>query len=220
MNTILHYLPQLFQGALITLEMAILGWTLGTTLGLALGLSARHSNTARLLIQNVGHLLSATPFLVALVWLHYPLQEMLQINLPPFWTATSAIILYNTIAVAQVVDAALTRVPKDLSATAISCGLSASVMRRHILIPLITRAVLPGLLAQQVQVLHLTMFTSLISVDELFREVQRAITREFEPVLFYSILAAFYALLSLPLVITARVLEARWTLELAGGSRD
>jgi His/Glu/Gln/Arg/opine family amino acid ABC transporter permease subunit len=220
MNTIIHYLPLLLQGALVTLEMALIGWILGTAFGLLIAFIARLATSAQVLVRFLGYALSATPFLVTLVWLHYPLQSILQINFPPFWTATAALVLYNSIAVAQVVDGALKRFPEVLNSTAISCGLPARQIRNHILMPLIARALLPSLLAQQVQVLHLTMFTSLISVDELFREIQRVITREFEPVLFYTLLAAFYAFLSLPLIVGSRFLETRWARELSGGNRD
>jgi len=77
------------------------------------------------------------------------------------------------------------------------------------MIPLALRAALPGYLVSQVAVLHMTLFASLISVDELFRVTQRINALEYNAVGVFSLLALFYFVLSFPLLIVARLANER-----------
>ncbi len=47
--------------------------------------------------------------------------------------------------------------------------------------------------------LHMTIFSSLISVEEIFRMSQRVNAIEYQPVEIYSALGVFFLLISLPI---------------------
>jgi ABC-type amino acid transport system permease subunit len=56
----------------------------------------------------------------------------------------------------------------------------------------------------------MTLFASLISLDELFRVSQRINSIEFKPVEIYTIIAIFYFALSAPILIFSELLQKRF----------
>ncbi len=62
----------------------------------------------------------------------------------------------------------------------------------------------------QVNMLHMTLFASLISVEEVFRVAQRVNALEYRPVEIYSALGLFFLLLSLPLTGLAIILREKY----------
>jgi ABC-type amino acid transport system permease subunit len=148
---------------------------------------------------------SSIPIMVYLLWCHYPLQAWLGISIPPFITAATVFSFYNTLVIGEVVRSAVEDLPISFQLAAQATGLPNSTYIRYILLPLTFRAALPGYLVSQVGVLHLTLFASLISVDELFRVTQRINSVEYNAVGVFSILAIFYFVLSFPLLLLASV---------------
>ena len=137
------------------------------------------------------------------MWCYYPLQSVLGISLTPFVTAATVFAFYNTLTIGEVVRSAVEDLPVSFSQAAKATGVPRGVYIRYIMLPLALRAALPGYIVSQVGVLHMHFFASLISVDELFRVVQRINAIEYNAVGVYSLLALFYFVLSFPLLLLA-----------------
>jgi len=86
---------------------------------------------------------------------------------------------------------------------------------RFIELPLVSRQVLPSILAAQVLILQSTLFASLISVEELFRVAQRINSQVYRPIQIYTALAGFFLIVCLPLYLLAYILRRRFLRDIA-----
>ena len=206
-SLIYRYREALLRGALTSLELAGIAWTVGLLLGTMLGVwrASHRRGSGRNSLTFLSMAASSIPIMVYLLWCHYPLQAWLGINIPPFITAAAVFSFYNTLVIGEVVRSAVEDLPVSFALAAQATGLPDSAYIRYILLPLTFRAALPGYLVSQVGVLHMTLFASLISVDELFRVTQRINSVEYNAVGVFSILAIFYFVLSFPLLLLASV---------------
>lgn len=206
------YREEFLLGLRVTLRLCLIVWLVGMCLGTVIGL---FTNKLQLLlgwpVRVVAFVLGAVPVLVFLFWLHYPLQTMLGIIVPPFTTAAIALAILNTVMVADLIRRVLHDFPEQYLQAARVCGLTPRQTMFRIQFPIILRQVIPGLLLIQVSMLHASMFASLISVDEIFRVAQRINSEVYRPVQIYSALAVFYLAVCLPLHGLAYWLRHRFT---------
>lgn len=205
-----RYAPALAGGVAVTLKLAAVVWAGGLVAGIALGvLRASLSRNAARLSSFAALAVSSVPILVYLLWAYYPLQVLLNLSLTPFQTAALVFTIYNAVIISELIRGGIDDLPVAYTLAARVNGLSRSTYYRTILFPLLSRRILPAYLASQVVALHLTLFASLISVDELFRVTQRINAIEYDAVASYSLLALFYFALSFPLFLAARWAERR-----------
>jgi polar amino acid transport system permease protein len=211
LSLIRRYHEALVEGSLTSLELAAIAWTGGLVLGVTLGIwrASKSRGAKRRGVTLFSTVASSIPVMVYLLWCHYPLQAALGINVPPFITAATVFTFYNALAIGEVVRTAVEDLPVAFSMAAQATGVPRRVYIRFIMIPLALRAALPSYLVSQVAVLHMTLFASLISVDELFRVTQRINALEYNAVGVFSLLALFYFVLSFPLLLVARVANER-----------
>ena len=215
-NIIAHYHEAFAAGLLVTLKLCLIVWTVGLVLGTLLGVAAHYYPTGLGLFAHVASfVLSGLPILVYLFWLHYPLQSMLGVVIPPFITAAAALSLLNVFAIAELVCAVLRDFPSQYVIAARVCGMTLAQTFRHIQLPIMLRQLLPGLLTSQVYVLQATLFASLISVEEVFRVAQRINAEIYKPVEIYTALGLFFLAICLPLNGLALWLRNRYTRDLS-----
>jgi His/Glu/Gln/Arg/opine family amino acid ABC transporter permease subunit len=208
LSLFLKYRAALLDGALTTLELAVIVWTVGLVVGTLLGLwRASQGMFAQRIGRVVGLALSSVPILVYLLWAYYPLQRELGFNLSPFATAAAVLSLYNSLSVSELVGGGIIDFPPALKLAAAVTGVPAGRFTREILLPIVLRGALPAYLASQVNALHLTLFASLISLDELFRTAQRINAVEYRAVDVFSLITVFYFLISFPLLLLSRRLQ-------------
>ncbi len=199
-DIILAYKEGLLAGFLVTLQLCFVIWIAGLVLGTLLGyLSATYHVEVGIPVRVVAFILSGVPVLVLLFWLHYPLQALLHINVNPFYTVCFALSVVNIFSVSEIVRSALNNFPAEYSLAAKVCGLTQKETFKKIELPIICRQTIPSLLSLEVNMLQLTIFASLISVEEIFRIAQRINSLIYQPVEIYSALAIFFLIICLPL---------------------
>jgi len=150
-----------------------------------------------------------------LYWANYPLQVMLGVVIDPFITAVSLLSIINTVLIAEVWRGALNDFPREYVVAGRVSGMTRFEIIRFVQFPLLFRSVLPILLATQVAMLQLTLFTSLISVEELFRVAQRINASIQQPIEIYTALAVFFLVVTLPIYILALMLRYRYTRDMS-----
>jgi ABC-type amino acid transport system permease subunit len=141
--------------------------------------------------------------------LHYPAQSALGITIDPFLTTAALLTLLNGLAVFGILHRAITKVPRELIEVARVCGVARRRIFWRIKFPIALRSSLGSITSSQVNVLQLSIFGSLISVDELFRTAQRINAQIYQPVQVYTGIALFFLAVCLPLNLLARHLERR-----------
>jgi len=215
-DIIVRYREAFLGGLRVTLSLALLTWGVGLLAGILLGaLGHRYRFLFGGPLRLFAFFLSGIPFLVLLYWANFPLQVLLNVVIDPFYTAVLILVVLNTVGVAEICRIALDDFPEQYLLSAQVCGLTSRQTIFHIQIPLILRQILPGLLNLQVIMLQMTLFASLISVEELFRVAQRINATIYKPVEIYSALAIFFLLICLPVNGLAIWLKYRFTRNLS-----
>jgi ABC-type amino acid transport system permease subunit len=144
-----------------------------------------------------------------LFWLHYPAQVALGVTVDPFYTMICLLAVLNVLAVFGILRGAITAVSAELIEVARVCGVRRERIFWRIKLPLALRSALGPLTSAQVNILQLSIFGSLISVEELFRVSQRINAQIYQPVQVYSGLAVFFLAVCLPLNLLARYFQRR-----------
>lgn len=197
-------------GAVTTLQVSALSWAIGIVGGFTVGLLAARSGPAGRGLTLFAFVIGAIPALVVLFWFHYPAQSLLGVVIDPFFTTVFVLSVINIALVADIVRFSASQMAREYLEAAFIHGWSRSDAVRSIEVPLIIRASAGRILFVQVTILHMTLFASLISLDELFRVAQRVNSIEFKPVEIYSLIAFFYFALSAPILITSEWLQRRF----------
>lgn len=206
-----QYREAFLSGAAMTLKLAAFAWAIGIFAGVVVGVFSSRSKLSGAISFGVEFLISSTPVLVLLFWFHFPAQQLLSVVIDPFWTSLAVFSAINTFFVSGIVRNSAKQIPREFIETARVYGISAKSAFLRIEFPLILRGAIPSLLTAQVTVLHMTLFASLISVDELFRAAQRVNSIEYRPVEIYTIVAIFYLAISLPLNALAIHLRSKYS---------
>ncbi|MSU60527.1 MAG: ABC transporter permease subunit [Candidatus Staskawiczbacteria bacterium] len=215
-DIILTYKEGLFLGLLVTLKLCLIIWLAGLVIGTILGyLSSKYHSEIGVPTRITAFILSGIPVLVLLFWLHYPLQAMLEVNINPFYTVAFALSIVNIFAVSEIVGSALSNFPSQYNLAAKVCGLSQKETFLKIELPIIFRQIIPSLLSLQVTMLQLTIFASLISVEEVFRVAQRINSLIYKPIEIYTALAIFFLIICLPLNGLALWLKYKFTRDIS-----
>ena len=205
------YAPALWGGLKVTLAMSALVWLVGIVIGTAAGTASYKSKFAARVISIGAFLVSSIPALALLFWIHYPLQAQLKTVVDPFWTSVAVFSVINIAMVASTVKEAGDNLPRAYGEAAAVCSIPAGRTFLVIELPLILRASTAPLVSAQVTVLHLTLFASLISVEELFRVAQQINSIEYKPVEIYTIIAFIYLSVSLPINGIAMLAKKRFS---------
>jgi polar amino acid transport system permease protein len=216
LDIFVNYREGLLNGLLVTLKLCLIVWFVGLLFGSVIGiLGAKWHFAVGVTSRAVSFILSGVPVLAFLFWLHYPLQEMLQVVVDPFYTAAAALSIINIFAVSDVVRGVLRDFPNQYILAAQASGLSQTQILLKIQAPIILRQILPSLLTIQVAMLQATLFASLISVDEIFRVAQRINAVLYKPVEIYTALALLFLVICLPLNGLALWLKTKFTRDLS-----
>ncbi len=215
-DIIIKYREGLLAGLLVTLKLSIIIWLSGILIGTVLGyLGSKYHKEVGTPSRVISFILSGIPVLILLFWLHYPLQAILNISINPFFTAAFAFSIINIFAVADLVRSALVNFPTQYSLAAKVCGLSQKETFLKIEMPIILRQIIPSLLSLQVVMLQLTLFASLISVEEIFRVAQRINATIYKPIEVYTALAIFFLIITLPLNGISLWLKNKYTRDIS-----
>jgi ABC-type amino acid transport system permease subunit len=212
LDILITYHIAFLQGLRVTLELCAVIWTSGLLFGILLGVTGAHRpGSWGRFTRSMSFAFSAIPTLVVLFWLHYPAQAVFNVVIDPFYTASLTLSLVNIFGVGEMVRQAIRDFPAQYIIAGQVCGLRHRDIVMEIQLPILFRQLLPGLMTQQVMMLHATLFASLISVEEIFRVSQRINSTIYRPVEIYTALAFFFLAVCLPINLTAAYLKKRYT---------
>ncbi len=212
LDILINYHIAFFQGLSVTLQLCAIIWSVGLVGGIILGVvGAQRPKSWGKTIQYTSFGFSAIPALVILFWLHYPAQAMFNVVIDPFYTAAFTLSLVNLFGVGEVVRQAVSDFPAQYITAGRVSGMKTSEIVRYVQLPILFRQLLPTLMILQVGILHMSLFASLISVEEIFRVAQRINSIIYRPIEIYTALALFFLAVCLPINLLAAWLKKRFT---------
>ena len=181
------------EGLGVTLSLCFIIFPISVLIGSLLGYySSKKPKTLGLTIKIFSILVSSTPILVFLFWMHYPFQYLFHLRIDPFNTSVLVISISATFLMFDYVYNAFKTFPIELISTAKVIGLSNAQIAKKIQFPIIFRQLLPQIIVLFSFILQATIFCSFISVGELFKKAQEINADIFKPIELYSIVALFF----------------------------
>lgn len=215
LNILIEYREAIIRGLGTTLVICGSAWSVGIFGGIVSGYIAQKSKTFSWILSVSSFLLLSIPVIVLLFWLHYPAQALLGVAINPLITTIATLAIINIILTGEIIKKALENFPAQYVSAARVCGVAEGKIFLKIKFPIIFRQVLPGIITLQVSILHMSLFGSLISVEEIFRIAQQINSQIYQPIEIYTALALLFVGISLPLNLLAYYLKNKYTRNLS-----
>ena len=155
------------------------------------------------------YLFRSIPLIMIIFWAYFLLPVILKTEIPPFWTAVAAIVVYESAFLAEIVRGGLQALPKGQAEAARASGLGYFQTLFLIELPQALSNMIPSLLNQFVSTIKATSIVYIIGVNEAAFSAQQINSIELTGAFrTYMILALFYFLICAVLSKLAQRLEA------------
>ncbi|ABI89802.1 amino acid ABC transporter permease [Burkholderia ambifaria] len=212
LDLVIHTLPVMVKGALLTLKFAVASMALGLVVGLVVAIMRIGSNRlASGLAQGYVSLMRGTPLLVQMFVVYYGLPD-LGITLDPTTAGIFTLTLNAGAYLSESMRGAILGIGRGQWAAAHSLGLTHVQTLRYIVCPQALRLAVPSLGNTLISLIKDTSLVSVITVTELLRSTQEVIAATFQPLPLYLAAAALYWVLSTLLTRLQGRVETRLSL--------
>jgi len=162
------YLLLLLSGAAVTLKLSLGALALGSLGGTALG-AMRSSRLPLLRLPALLYIegLRSTPFVILLFLIFYAMPLALDIDIPPYPAAISALSLHCSAYMAEVVRSGIESVPKGQWEAAASLGLGYARIMRLVVLPQALRVMIPPTIGVYVSTIKESSLASIVGFVDL-----------------------------------------------------
>ena len=203
-----RYLPDILQGALVTIQIAGLVIVSGLFLGLALALLRSFGlRPVNLLIIFVVDFFRALPPLVIIVFIYFglPAEGVKNWGFIATWLSLTFVLMAFS---EEIFWAGITSIPKGQWEAARSTGLSYGQALVNVVLPQALRITIPPLTNRTIAITKGTALASVVAVGEMLGMASSAVSNSYNPSPL-TLAAVGYLLLFFPMVVFGRWLETR-----------
>jgi His/Glu/Gln/Arg/opine family amino acid ABC transporter permease subunit len=199
----------IFQGAIVTVTLSLIGILIGLPIGLGLALLrwADVPFAAKIVALYVS-ILRATPLVTLLLLLFFALPNI-GVPINPISAAILALVMNTSAFNCEVWRSALMNFPRDQYEAAQSVGMRAEQRFLRIVLPQIVRVSLPGLVNEMSLLIKVTPVLAVVGVVDITRAAVRIGAQTYEPLPPFLVAVALYAPIVFALVSLQRWIERR-----------
>ncbi|CDX51325.1 putative amino-acid ABC transporter permease protein y4tF [Mesorhizobium plurifarium] len=211
------FLPGLLQGALLTIEIAVLGSVLAVAMGVLAALARLYGPAPlRWLATVYVEIFRGTSALVQLFWLFFVLPQF-GLLMDAFTVAVLALGLNVGAYGSEVVRGAILAVAPGQWEASIALNMSRAQMLRRIILPQAFIAMIPPWGNLFIELLKSTALVSLITLTDLAFKAQQMNQSTLKTVPIFTLVLLIYLVMSLAITIGMRFLEQRASAGLSRG---
>ncbi len=198
------------SGALVTMEIAVLGMVLGFILGMIAAV-ARNSNNrfARFSSSSFVEVIRNTPLLVQLYLWYFGLGSF-RINISPFLCVVIALGINNGGYLTEIIRAGIEAIKKEQTNAGISLGMSWLQVFRYVIIKPALGIVFPAVCSQFVISFLASALAMVIGVRDLTYEAVNLQARTFRSIETYIVVIIAYIILSKSVVLFSNAMDRRF----------
>lgn len=205
-------LKYMMHGLGVTLEIAIWSILLSFLFGnlIAILRYARIPVVSQALMVLV-ELFRNLPLLLIIFFTFFAVPEVLKLNLTPIQAAITALTIFETAMISEIIRGGLNSIPKGQIEAGRSSGLGYVQTLRHIVLPQALRKMVPPLVSQFISLFKDTSLAIVITLEELMRSAQIVYSQQLDyvfPVLIF--VAMTYFVINYALSLIAGRLERRF----------
>ncbi|MGC3963204.1 MAG: amino acid ABC transporter permease [Rhodocyclaceae bacterium] len=212
MDYLISILGPLTEGAGVTLKMFVVTLALSVPLGLALALiRISRSRTASTLVNGYIWLMRGTPLMLQMLFIYFalPFVPIIGIRLPDFPAAIVAFSLNYAAYFAEIFRAGIQSIDRGQYEAAKVLGLSYGQTMRRIILPQMTRRILPPFSNETITLVKDTSLIYVLAMNDLLRAARGIVQRDFTTSPFL-VAAVFYLAMTLVLTIGFQRLEKKY----------
>ncbi len=219
----LKFIPYFNEGLLLTIKASLIAGLVGTVLGLVIAL-ARLSPI--ILLRDLGtlyvHTFRNVPFYVFVLVVYFgfgraidvrPLLDAMDgiVDERLFWGVV-ALAVFEAAFISEIFRAGILSVHQTQKEAARSMGMNAPQAMRYVILPQAFRNVIPALTGELIALVKESSLLFVISLHELTLIARELAAHEGNTFEFYTILAVYYLMITLPLAGLSHLLEKRLAL--------
>jgi polar amino acid transport system permease protein len=209
-GAVLAYLPDLLQGAVMTLALTGFSLVLGIVLGTLLALARlSHSRVLRWPAYAFIEFFRTTPPMIQIIWCYFALPVVIGHEVNSFQAAVIALCLNASAFLAEMFRTGILGVDLGQKDASRMLGLSPFHTFVYVVAPQAIRLIFPSTAATAVLIMKGTSLASAIGLLELTRIGQLVSTETFRPLETFSIVAALYFCIGFPVLRVARVIDRK-----------
>lgn len=203
------FVVPLLQGAVLTVEIALLGCLLAITMATLAGLATLYGpGPIRWLAVGYVEIFRGTSALVQLFWLFFVLPQF-GLSIDPFTVAVLGLGLNVGAYGSEVVRGAILAVPRGQWEATVALNMTQAQALRRIVLPQAFLAMIPPWGNLFIELLKSTALVSLITLTDLAFKAQQLNQTTMKTVPIFTLVLLIYLALSLCLTIGMRALESR-----------
>ncbi|AEB60627.1 polar amino acid ABC transporter permease [Ectopseudomonas mendocina] len=215
---IYKYLPKMFEGALLTVELLAVAVIAGLILALPMGIARASKHWyVRALPYGYIFFFRGTPMLVQLFLIYYGLAQFDAVRQSvfwpylrdPYWCAVLTMTLHTAAYIAEILRGAIQAVPPGEIEAARALGMSRAQAMLHIILPRAARIGLPAYSNEVILMLKASALASTVTLLELTGMARTLNARTYVSMEFFFTAALFYLAITFVLINLFKLLE-RW----------
>ena len=204
-----EYLPDLFQGALVSVELTFCVMVIGLIFGLIIALMRiSRSRTPRFISTAYVEAIRGTPCLLQLFYIYFVLPAF-GIRFDPFMSGVIGLAVNYSAYLSEVYRAGILAVPRGQLEASQALGMSRRMMMRLIILPQAIRVIVPPLGNYFISLFKDTSLVSIVTVKELMFTGQIIAATNFQYFTIFTIIGFIYLALSYPGSLFVSYLERR-----------
>lgn len=189
---IFYAIPYMFKGLLLTLRLAMASLAVGIAVGLPLSFLRVYGGKAvKWFVIGFSEIFRCTPVLIQLFMVYYGFPQI-GITLEPNVCAIIVLGLNSAAFQIEYLRSAIEAVGKKQLEAARSLGMSRTKAMLRIIVPQAIRMILPNWSNEAVSMIKNTGILYLIAVLDLMGQTKRIISKFYNPIDSYALVALFY----------------------------
>jgi polar amino acid transport system permease protein len=205
-------MPSLLKGASVTLWLTAASVSVGFLIGSFMGIMASGVNKPLKIISTVYiNVIRGTPLLVQIFLVYFGIPPLLGISMPSNIAAILALSLNSGAYVGEIVRGGIVSVDKGQYEASFSLGMNRKFTMLHVIFPQAFRRIVPMLGNEFIAMLKDSSLVAVISMEELLRKGQLAVSRTFRPFEIYIVITMMYLVMTYGISILVKWSERRLT---------
>lgn len=212
MEVLVKSIPLLIQGALATIQIALVSIVIGLCGGIVIGVfncKKMQNRISSLIFNGFVWIVRGTPLFVQVLIIYYALPEVLGISLSPFLAGVIALGMNSTAYISEIVRGGINAIPEGQWEAAYVIGLKPVQVFQGIILPQMFRIVLPGITNELTALIKETSILMVIGVVELTKISKDIVARELDPMTIFLAVAFIYLIMTTSVSMLAQWVQKR-----------
>lgn len=212
MNSLIHSLPLLLKGVLVTVQIAAASLIVGLTGGIIVGVLNSRKMPFPFLKRCINlsvWVIRGTPVFIQVLIVYYALPEILGFSLSPFTAGVIALGVNSTAYISEIVRGGTDAIADGQWEAAYVLGLDRWKTLRGIILPQMFHISWPALTNELTALIKETSILMVIGVAELTKVSKDIVARELDPMTIYLATAVLYLALTSAVSLLTQKMQKR-----------